>query len=253
MCLTTNYCSCRPLRCVVCPPNESILAAIRAKSKSDPEDNPPFQAQAPPSRPPLRLDGPHPRDAHKDGCHIILVLADGTELSIDAAEVDFGGQLPDDGIMLELFHDPTNPTASRPTRGGDSKAVIVLLEEGSAVSQAMQCEAAGASACVLVNRKADQKPRALGAGHYDGDRVSIPCVNISMRDGISLAKRLRGGQFGATVHPMRAMAYDESDIGTQISETRSEAEDEMNPGVHVEIDGRDCGYMCVNCDAACRR
>lgn len=74
-----------------------------------------------------------------------------------------------------------------------------------------------------------------------------------MRDGISLAKRLRGGQFGATVHPMRAMAYDESDIGTQISETRSEAEDEMNPGVHVEIDGRDCGYMCVNCDAACRR
>eukprot|EP00038_Savillea_parva_P030348 m.77248 g.77248 ORF g.77248 m.77248 type:complete len:1254 (+) comp9120_c0_seq3:265-4026(+) len=240
----------RPLRCVVCPPNESILASIHAKrSRPTPVitgvETPSYHPEPPAAHPPLDLDEVYPRAADKDGCHLVL-LADGAEIAIDAAEAEFGTQLPDDGLILELFHDPTNPTASRPALGGDGRAVMVLLEQGSVVTQAIKCQSAGALACVFVNRKADQRPQPLAAGEEDGERVTIPCVNISMRDGIALAKRLRAGPVAITAYPWTSATYDESDIGTVISDHQSQSErqeDEMNPGLIVKIDGEDVGTM----------
>ena len=239
----------RPLRCVVCPPNELILSAIRAKEGVEPEKTPVYHPEPPITRPALELGLPLPRFAGRDGCHLV-VSATGSVFCVEAAEADFGAELPADGLVLELFHDPTNPTASRRTRGGEGRAVLVLLEEGTVAAQAAMCEEGGARACVVVNRKADQAPRALTAETAEAhERVSIPVVNISMRDGIALAKRLRNGQIAATLHAWQRPAYDESDIGTQISiddraaSTGDGHEDEVNPGLHLEIDGEDCGFI----------
>jgi len=241
----------RPLRVVVCPPNAAILAALEAKTAGKvPDDNLVYKPEAPPPRPRMVVGAPLPRDLTKDDCHMVMSI-DGVSSALYATEAEFGAQLPSGGVALELFHDPTNPTASRAAKGGKGCAVIVLLEEEHCVSQAMNCQAGGAELVIFVNRKVDQQPRALAAGEADGDRVDIPCINVSMRDGISLAKKLRARQLAATVHPWQIPQYDESDIGTQISydlragsPNGSEGDEgAMNPGIHVEIDGEDCGLM----------
>jgi len=130
--------------------------------------------------------------------NIIVTPDDDNSFEIEGGECQFGGSIPDGGLICELFHSYNNPGGSFPFSPDDvpRRELRFLVKRGdeAIATKARNCQDAGAAVVFLINDSPDESILRISRPADGSDAgVAVSVTSIALMDGFDLLATLQEG------------------------------------------------------------